>query len=162
MSRGFRVAAGALSVALAMSLMSYASAGADVRTPPVNGRADYQLGGAYRPLPGVDVVIRDRTVRPARHRYNICYVNSFQTQPGSLRWWKRHHPKLLLRRADGTLVRDPGWRAEVLLDTSGPRKRRAIARTQRRWYAGCARHGYDAFETDNLDSWTLSRGLLDR
>ncbi len=148
-----------LAVLLTSSLASAASA--DVRTPPVNGRADYQLGGPYRPAKSVDIVTRDRTVQPAKGRYNICYINSFQTQPGSLRWWKRHRPRLLLRK-NGRLVRDPGWRAEVLLDTSRGWKRRAIARVQRRWYRGCARDGFDAVEPDNLDSWTRSSHLLTR
>ena len=130
--------------------------------PPVDGRADYQLGGAYRPAKGVDIVVRDRRARPAKPRYNICYVNSFQTQPGTLRWWKRHHPRVLLRNRRGRLVRDPGWPGEVLLDTSRRWKRRAITRVQRRWYAGCAKNGFDAAEPDNLDSWTRSRQLLTR
>lgn len=163
MSRGLRFTALLLSSVLATSLLSIASSATGaVRSPPANGRADYQLGGAYHPAKGVDIVLRDRLARPARHRYNVCYVNSFQTQPGALRWWRQHHSRVLLRRADGTLVRDPGWRAEVLFDTSAPRKRRVIARVQRRWYERCARDGYDAVEPDNLDSWTRSRSLLDR
>ncbi|UYM03804.1 endo alpha-1,4 polygalactosaminidase [Solicola gregarius] len=149
-----------LAALLAFSLVSPATAG--VHKPPVNGRADYQLGGAYRPAKGVDIVTRDRSALPAKGRYNICYVNSFQTQPGSLRWWKRHHPRLLLRNRRGQLVHDPGWPGEVLLDTSATSKRRAIARAQKRWYAGCARTGFDAVEPDNLDSWTRSRRLLTR
>lgn len=161
MINGIRTVVGTLLLALVASAGSSPSA-ADVRPPPVDGRTDYQLGGAYRPFRDVEVVIRDRNARPAAHRYTICYVNAFQTQPGSLRWWRRHHPRLLLRRSDGTLVRDPGWPGEVLLDTSTPRTRRVIARVQRRWYAGCARRGYDALEPDNLDSWTRSRRLLTR
>lgn len=155
-----RVAAALLGAVLAVSLASSADAG--VRKPPVNGRADYQLGGAYLPAKSVDIVTRDRTARPAERRYNICYVNSYQTQPGSLRWWKGHHPRLLLRRKGGQLVHDPGWRGEVLLDTSRKWKRRAITRVQRRWYASCARDGFDAVEPDNLDSWTRSQQLLSR
>lgn len=132
-----------------------------MRPPPIDGRADYQLGGAHRPAPGVDIVTRDRTATPATGRYNVCYVNAYQTQPGRLWWWKRHHPELLLRR-HGSLVRDPGWRAEVLLDTSVPRKRRALLRVQERWLRGCARAGFDAVEPDNLDSWTRSRHRLTR
>ena len=154
-----RISAILLGAALAVSLATPAEGG--TRRPPIDGRVDYQLGGAYRPAKGVDIVMRDRTAKPAKRRYNICYVNSFQTQPGSLRWWKRHHPRLLLR-VRGKLVRDPGWRAEVLLDTSRRWKRRAISRIQRRWYARCARDGFDAVEPDNLDSWTRSRHLLTR
>ncbi|UPK75943.1 endo alpha-1,4 polygalactosaminidase [Nocardioidaceae bacterium SCSIO 66511] len=154
-----RIAAVLLGATLAVTLAS--PAGADVRKPPVDGRAGYQLGGAYRPAKGVDIVIRDRSVRAAKRRYNVCYVNSFQTQPGSLRWWKRHHPRLLLRK-NGRLVRDPGWPGEVLLDTTRKQKRRAIVRVQRRWYARCAKDGFDAVEPDNLDSWTRSRHRLSR
>lgn len=155
-----RLGAPLLAALLALSLASPASA--DGRRPPVNGRADYQLGGPYRPAKGVDIVTRDRTAKPAKGRYSICYLNSFQTQPGALRWWKRHHPRLLLRRRGGQLVHDPGWPGEVLLDSSRRWKRRAITRVQRRWYAGCARDGFDAVEPDNLDSWTRSRDLLTR
>jgi len=98
----------------------------------------------------------------ARGRYNICYVNAFQTQPGSLPWWRAHHARLLLRDRHGDLVRDPGWRREVLLDTSTPAKRRGIARVVARWISGCADDGFDAVEPDNLDSFTRSRHLLDR
>ena len=155
-----RLAATLLGALLTLSVISPASGG--VRKPPVDGRADYQLGGAYRPAKGVGIVLRDHSVQPAKGRYNICYINAFQTQPGSLRWWKRHRPRLLLRDRRGRLVRDPGWRAEVLLDTSTNRKRRAITRVQRRWFRGCARNGFDGVEPDNLDSWTRSRHLLTR
>jgi hypothetical protein len=129
--------------------------------PPVNAGFDYQLGGAY-PLPdGVRVVTRDRTAHPAAGAYNICYVNAYQTQPGELRWWRRTHPGLLLRR-QGRLVHDPGWPGEVLLDTSTPAKRRAIAGVVGRWIGGCANDGFDAVEPDNLDSYTRSHHLLDR
>jgi glycosyl hydrolase family 114 len=132
-----------------------------VRLPPANAGADYQLGGDYRLPAGVTVVTRDRTGRPARHAYSICYVNGFQTQDYQLRWWKRHHRSLLLRD-QGTLVHDPGWPAEVLLDTSTAAKRRALARVIGRWFDGCAHDGFRAVEPDNLDSFTRSRHLLTR
>src|ERR1043165_73522 len=34
---------------------------AEVTLPPVNGKVDYQLGGAYTPPTGVTIVSRDRT-----------------------------------------------------------------------------------------------------
>lgn len=146
---------------VAAAAMPVPTAAADVRLPPVDAKADYQLGGGY-PLPrGVDVVSRDRTDRPAGPAYNICYVNGYQTQPGALGWWKRKHSRLLLRN-DGRLVRDPGWRDEVLLDTSSPGKRRALAGVVGRWITGCAEDGFDAVEPDNLDSFTRSRGELTR
>jgi hypothetical protein len=79
---------------------------ADVRPPPPGAEVDYQLGGAYRLPEGVRVVVRDRTDPPARSGYSICYVNAYQTQPGTLRWWRRHHPRLLLRDILGVLVHD--------------------------------------------------------
>ena len=130
--------------------------------PPVNAVVDYQLGGAYRPAAKVEVVTRDRTERVARGGYTICYLNAYQTQPGELRWWREHHPRLLLRDRDGDLVRDPGWRREVLLDTSSASKRKGIARVVGTWIAGCAADGFAAVEPDNLDSFTRSRRLLDR
>lgn len=104
-----------LALALALSVVP-ADAQGMVRRPPVNARADYQLGGGYPTT--ARVVTRDRTGRPTG-RYDICYVNAFQTQPGELGWWRARHPRLLLRRG-AALVRDPGWPDEVLLDTRGP------------------------------------------
>ena len=131
-----------------------------VSLPPTAGVADYQLGGAYRPAQDVDIVTRDRTDQPAPGRYSICYVNSFQTQPGRLGWWKAKHPSLLLRDAKGRLVRDPGWPDEVLLDIRTSAKRAAIGAVNRSWFAQCARMGYAAVEPDNLDSWTRSGGRI--
>ena len=39
---------------------------------------------------------------------------------------------------------------------------RALARISGRWIRACDRHGFDAVEPDNLDSWTRSDGLLKR
>ncbi|WP_223148662.1 endo alpha-1,4 polygalactosaminidase [Aeromicrobium ginsengisoli] len=128
--------------------------------PPVAGVADYQLGGAYTPDSSVQIVTRDRTAKPAEGTYSICYVNAFQTQPGSYAWWKAHHPKLLLRNASGNLVRDPGWPDEVLLDIRTPAKRATLARIVGAWFETCAADGFQGTEPDNLDSWTRSRGLL--
>jgi len=136
-------------------------AGAAPAPPPVNAKADYQLGGSYGLPAGVTVVSRDRTDRPATSAYNICYVNAYQSQPGELRWWRIHHPRLLLHEA-GRLVRDEGWIGEVLLDTSTPAKRRGIATIMGRWFGHCARDGFDAVEPDNLDSHTRSHHLLTR
>ncbi len=132
-----------------------------VALPPVNGKADYQLGGSY-PLPrGVRVVTRDRTESPAASAYSICYVNAYQTQPGRLQWWKRHHPGLLLRR-HGALIHDPGWPGEVLLDTSTATRRHRIGNVVGGWIAGCRRSGFRAVEPDNLDSFSRSHRLLTR
>ena len=129
---------------------------------PRNATADYQLGRAYEPARGVDVLTRDRTEKPAAGLYNICYVNAFQTQPGELRWWKDHYPGLLLRSAEGDLVRDPDWPDEVLLDIRTEAKRRQLSGIEGAWLKGCAKSGYQAVEPDNLDSWTRSDGLLTR
>lgn len=119
---------------------------------------DYQLGGGYPTDAGI--VVRDRTDQPAG-AYDVCYINAFQTQPGALGWWKRRHPDLLLRH-HGRLLADPGWPDEVLLDTRSRATRAGIARVLDRWVAGCARDGFEAVEPDNLDSYTRSRGLVER
>jgi hypothetical protein len=122
-------------------------------------RFDYQIGGAYRPRAGVVIVDRDRHAQPAAGRYNICYVNAFQAQPEELAWWRRMHRNLLLHDASGHEVVDRGWN-EVLLDVGTRAKRRALAGIVGRWIDGCARHGFQAIEPDNLDSWTRSKHLL--
>jgi hypothetical protein len=147
------VASAGLSVGVAMA------SAAVVQPPPANGAFDYQLGGAYAPPAGTQIVTRDRTAPALAGVYSICYVNAFQTQAGELRWWRAHHRSLLLRRA-GREVGDPGWPGEVLLDTSSARKRAGIAQVIGRWIDGCARRGFQAVEPDNLDSWTRSHRLL--
>ncbi len=127
--------------------------------PPGNAQFDYQLGGAYPPARATRIVVRDRTERPARGRYNVCYVNAFQTQREENAWWRTHHPRLLLRKR-GRAVQDPGWPGEVLLDTRTRSRRAALARIIGRWLRGCAQDGFRAVDLDNLDSWTRSRKLL--
>ncbi len=132
-------------------------AAAGVERLPIGTRWDYQLGGA-RPAPrGVGVVVRDRRARPAG-RYDVCYVNAFQTQPGERRFWSRR-PGLLLRRAHGGPVVDGAWN-EVLLDLRTRAKRQRLARIVGRWLRGCSAAGFEAAELDNLDSFTRSGGLL--
>lgn len=145
---------------LSSLLLTVLTALTPIAPPPAGGVADYQLGGAYAPASKVDIVIRDRTEKPVAGRYSICYVNSFQTQPGSLSWWRKHRPGLLLRDRAGRLVRDPGWPDEVLIDLRTAKKRAAAATISRRWFAQCADRGYRAVEPDNLDSWTRSKGLI--
>ena len=127
---------------------------------PAGTDVDYQLGGAVDPPAHVGIVVRDRSEPPAAGRYNICYVNGFQTQPDEKAFW-RHHRDLLLRDADDRLVVDEAW-GETLLDLRTPAQRRALTRIVGRWVHGCAQHGYDAVEFDNLDSYTRSEGLLTR
>jgi hypothetical protein len=141
-----------------------ASAGSAYAAPdpgplPTGTDVDYQLGGA-RAVPGhVGIVVRDRTARPVADRYNVCYVNGFQTQPDQHRFWK-HHPRLVLRQG-GRPVEDEAW-GEWLLDSRTRAKRVALARIVGRWVAGCAADGFDAVELDNLDSFTRSHALVSR
>ena len=126
---------------------------------PVGTDVDYQLGGA-RTVPGnVGIVVRDRKAQPAPDRFNICYVNGFQTQPDERWYWKRH-PRLVLRK-NGKPVVDSAW-GEWLLDLRTAKKRQRLAAVVRPWLRGCVQRGYDAVEFDNLDSFTRSRGLIKR
>ncbi len=139
-----------------------ATARHDVRLPVANAVFDYQIGGPYRPADDVTVVSRDRTAPPAgAGRYTVCYVNAFQAQPGAdaRRWWRRHHPDLLLRDRDGALVVDEDW-DEPLLDVSTPANRTALMDVVGPWIDGCAKAGFDAVEPDNLDSYERSDDLL--
>ena len=72
---------------------------------PTGTDVDYQLGGASEPAPNVGIVVRDRTDPPAAGRYNVCYVNGFQTQTSEKGFWHKHRG-LVLRDADGRPVVD--------------------------------------------------------
>ncbi len=125
---------------------------------PVGVDVDYQLGGPA-PVPAhVGIVVRDRVEAPLAGRFNICYVNAFQTQPGERRVWRRHR-NLVLHR-NGSPVPDRAWPDEWLLDHSSRWQRRGLLRIVGRWIHGCARAGFDAVEFDNLDSFSRSGGLL--
>lgn len=126
---------------------------------PVGTDWDYQLGAPRKVPDHVGIVLRDRSARPLPGRYNICYVNAFQTQPDERRLWKRH-PRLILRR-HGRPVVDSAW-GEKLLDIRSPAKRQRLARIVGRWLEGCARDGFDAVELDNLDSFSRSHHLVKR
>lgn len=127
--------------------------------PPVDGGFDYQLGAAYPPPSGVQIVARDRTAAPEPGLYNVCYVNGFQAQPDAADWWLGEHPDLILRDEMGDPVIDVEW-DEMLLDTSTPAKRTMLAAIINSWISGCAEHGFDAVEIDNLDSYSRSNGQL--
>ncbi len=127
--------------------------------PPPDAGLDYQLGGAYPPPRGVQIVSRDRTAAPAMGLYNICYVNGFQSQPGEDDFWLDEHPDLVLRDEGGEPVTDPDW-DEMLLDTSTPQKREALAAIAGGWITECAQDGYQAIEIDNLDTYARSGGRL--
>ena len=120
---------------------------------------DYQLGGAYPPPAGVELLVRDRKDRPAPGRYNVCYVNGFQTQPDERDFWTREHPDLVLRDEGGQPVVDPDW-DEWLLDVTTAAKRRRLATIVGDWIARCADDGFDAVEIDNLDSYSRSGGRI--
>ena len=127
--------------------------------PPANAAVDYQLGGAYSPASGVQIVSRDRTAPAAPGLYNICYVNGFQIQPGEEAFWEMQHPTLILRDSGGDPVIDADWN-EMLVDVSTAAKRSAVAGIVADWIDGCATAGYDAIEIDNLDSFSRSGGRL--
>ena len=146
-----------LVVALAVALASPAYA--DVEPLPVGTDVDYQLGGAKAMPPHVGILVRDRRADPAAGRYNVCYVNGFQTQPDERRFWKKR--MWLVLKRDGRPVVDEAW-GEWLLDIRSKRKRRALARIVGRWTQRCADDGFAGVEYDNLDSFTRSHRLLKR
>ncbi|GAA3620320.1 hypothetical protein GCM10022223_41510 [Kineosporia mesophila] len=140
------------------STTTASAAAGDVTLPPVNGQFDYQIGGAYTPVSSVKIVDRDRESKPVSGKYNICYVNSFQTQPSEASFWTGSHDDLLLKK-DGEYVEDSEW-GEFLLDTSTAAKRTALADIVGGWIDGCAAADFDAVEPDNLDTYTRSDDLL--
>ncbi len=148
-----------LAAAFLSVLTASVAAARDVSLPPANQQFDYQLGGAYPPASSVVIVVRDRLASPAAGKYNICYVNAFQTQPADAKWWLKNHPDLLVSR-NGTYVVDPEWPDEYLLDTSNSRKRDILLSIVGAWIDTCARDGFNAIEADNLDSWTRSHSIL--
>jgi Glycoside-hydrolase family GH114 len=160
-TRRRRAVATAGSAVLLAGVLAAAATGCatPVTLPPAGAAWDYQLGGAYPPTPGVEVVVRDLTA-PAPEQYGVCYLNAFQTQPGTLATWRSDHPGLLLRDAAGDPVRDPAWPDEVLLDLASPGNRAALVDLVSRDVDDCARRGYEAVELDNLDSWTRSGGAF--
>src|SRR4051794_24501187 len=138
---------------------AFAVPAAAVTPPPSGADVDYQLGGVRSVPAQVGIVVRDRQARPAPGRYNVCYVNGFQTQPGERAVWRRH-PGLVLRDHGRPIV-DEAW-GERLLDVRTAANRKRLAAIVGRWTRGCARAGYDAVEYDNLDSFTRSHGLIKR
>lgn len=145
----------ALMVALVAPAPSYAAPA----PLPVGSDVDYQLGGNRAVPDHVGIVVRDRRAKPAAGRYNICYVNGFQSQAGERSFWRQHRGLVLKRK--GKPVADSAWN-EWLLDLRTPSKRRDLARIVGRWVRSCATDGFDAVEFDNLDSFTRSRRLLKR
>ncbi|KAF9255404.1 glycoside hydrolase family 114 protein [Marasmius fiardii PR-910] len=155
-----------ISSILVLFAISLASTNAAVTkraiTPlPVNGKFDYQIGGAYTPSADVQVVTRDRNDSPAQGKYNICYVNAFQTQPDEKAFWMspgRDH--LILRKANGNYFADPNWPGEYLLNTTTNQNRQEIATIVNGWILGCQQKGFNGIEPDNLDTYSRSNKLI--
>lgn len=136
------------------------AASAAVEPLPVGTDVDYQLGGTKAMAHHVGIIVRDREARPAPGRYNICYLNGFQTQESEQDFWDDHQD-LVLHDASGEPVEDQAWN-EFLLDLQTPNKRQRLANIVGGWIEGCAAGGFDAVEFDNLDSFTRSEGLITR
>lgn len=126
---------------------------------PTGTDVDYQLGGAADPPANVGIVVRDRAEKPVPGRFNICYVNGFQTQPDEGSFWRRH-PNLILRDKGGPVV-DEAW-GEKVLDIRTRYKRARLGRIVGGWIAGCAADGFDAVEFDVLDTFSRSDDLIKR
>ncbi|MBW8726350.1 MAG: endo alpha-1,4 polygalactosaminidase [Inquilinus limosus] len=149
----------AIAVAAASVLAATAASALAFTRPPANTQFDYQIGGVYTPLAGVGIVDRDRLAAPAAGKYNICYVNAFQTQPDDAVWWTTNHSNLLVKK-NGQYVIDPDWPDEYILDTSTAAKRTALMAIIGPWIDKCATDKFNAVEPDNLDSWTRSKSVL--
>ena len=165
MSRA-QVAAAAVALAVSATTAVLITANADQPTPntdvrvestlpPAHAGFDYQIGGAYEPPAGVEVVSRDHGDEPAPGLYNICYVNAFQAQPGAEAEWG----DLLLRDDAGEVVYDDDW-GEAILDIRTAERRQGIAAKVGEWIDECADKGFHAVEPDNYDTFTRFPELL--
>ena len=141
------------------ALLTLAGPAAAVEPPPLDTDVDYQLGGAAAMPAHVGIVVRDRRAEPAAGRYNICYVNGFQTQPDE-QWLLEKRMHLVLHDEGGPVV-DSAW-GEWLLDIRTEAEAPGAGPIVGRWTDRCADDGFDAVEYDNLDSFTRSHGLLER
>lgn len=134
------LAAAAAAVCLVVAASSFSAEDADgaggtgAPALPPSGGIDYQLGGAYEPPAGTTVVVRDASADPVEGVYSVCYLNAFQSQPGTADSWG----DLLLRDASGAPVADPDWPDEFLLDTSNAVRRAEIADRLAPEIRGCA------------------------
>ena len=129
------------------------------KLPPSPANFDYQLGGGYNPDSRVNVVTRDMTDSAAPSLYSICYINGFQAQPDSDQFWLKNHNELVLRDANGNIVKDTDWN-ELILDISTADKRTKLLAVVEPWIKTCADKGYQAVEFDNLDTYSRSKGLI--
>jgi hypothetical protein len=128
---------------------------------PESPVADYQVGGAYDPAPGVNLVVRTAKAFPEHGLYNVCSVNGFQTQRADVDFWLSNNRDLLLWDASGAPLADPEAPGEYILDISTSAKRGRIAEIQTRELRDCAARGFQAIELDNLDSYKKSAGAFD-
>ena len=115
----------ALVVALFVALPAAPSQGRTITLPPTGTDWDYQLGGARPVRTHVGIVERDRRAKPVAEKYNICYVNGFQTQVDENRFWHRDGHWSLVLKDGGRPVKDSVW-GEWLLDIRTPAKRAAL------------------------------------
>ncbi|KAF7303624.1 Glyco-hydro-114 domain-containing protein [Mycena indigotica] len=123
-----------------------------------SGDFDYQIGGAFTPVSSVTTVSRDRADSPVKGLYNICYVNTFQSQSGSDKaWWEKNAASLLLQQ-NGKPYLDPDW-DEYIFNTSTVANRNALAAIVKPWIDECASKGFNAIEPDNLDTYTRFKQL---
>jgi hypothetical protein len=128
---------------------------------PASPIADYQVGGSYAPAPGVNLVVRTAKAFPERGLYNVCAVNTFQTQRADVDFWLSNNRDLLLWDTSGAPLADPDAPGEYILDLSTSAKRGRIAEIQTRELRDCAARGFQAIELDNLDSYKRSAGAFD-
>ncbi|KAJ7927953.1 glycoside hydrolase family 114 protein [Mycena leptocephala] len=113
-----------------------------VTLPPLNGKADYQIGGLYTPAADVAVVTRDNTASPVSGKYNICYINAFQTQSDAAAFWQSSaNAGLLLHKSSGALFEDPDWPGEYFLDTRTDANRQAMVTILNGWIDTCNSNG---------------------
>ncbi len=150
----------ALALACVAGPLTASSQAAAIELPPTGAVLDYQLGAAYDPPGGVNLVTRDSTASPAPGLYTICYVNGFQTQPGDKNVWLNQRKHLILKDSSGNPIIDPNWPDEFLLDTSTSAKRTELAGIIGGTIDVCASKGFKAVEVDNLDSYLRSRNKL--
>ena len=95
-------------VVLLLAAGAYSPSYAATRAlPPTGTDWDYQLGGNRSVPAHVGIVERDRTASPVSGKYNVCYVNGFQTQAEQKRFWHRHWSLVL--KHSGRPVVDSVW-----------------------------------------------------
>lgn len=142
-----------------LSVTTSAAAGGTYTLPTAVWKFDYQLGGGYAPAAGVKMVVRDRTdTTSLAGLYGVCYINLFQTQPGtastvgSTGWWIANHPNVMLKSGSSVLY-DKGWQEEALFDTRTQAQRDELFAVFKPWIDKCATDGFKAVEADNLDSF---------